>query len=64
MPMEEGSGYCDDCRRSVLLRRETPNHLIHGLVTLFLCGLWAPVWIIVAMNGNGPWRCTKCGYRV
>lgn len=25
-----------------------PNHILHLLLTLFTCGLWAIVWIVVA----------------
>lgn len=34
---------------------EGPNHVLHGLLTLFtwpLCGGWAWVWLFVALN-NG-----------
>lgn len=40
----------------------TPNHLVHALVSLFLLGLWIPVWIIVAVtSGNESATCVKCG---
>jgi hypothetical protein len=61
MAVEEGSGYCRDCGRNVLVRRTTPNHVLHLLVTLFLCGLWLPVWALIAVFGGGSWRCTQCG---
>ena len=64
MPFEESSGYCPECRRSVLIRRQVPNHLVHALVTFFLCGLWLPVWIWVALFGGSRWRCTHCGRKV
>lgn len=28
------------------------NHVLHALLTLFLCGLWLPVWIIFVANGG------------
>jgi hypothetical protein len=28
------------------------NHVLHLLVTVLLCGLWLPVWIIMATNGG------------
>jgi hypothetical protein len=28
------------------------QHILHLLLTVFTCGLWAPVWIIRAMQGN------------
>jgi hypothetical protein len=27
-----------------------PNHVLHALLTLFLCGLWAPIWLIVGLT--------------
>ncbi|WP_078344726.1 DUF2510 domain-containing protein [Mycobacteroides chelonae] len=26
-----------------------PNHLLHLILTLLTCGLWIPVWIIIAI---------------
>lgn len=28
------------------------NHTLHLLVTVLLCGLWLPVWIIMAASGG------------
>jgi hypothetical protein len=28
------------------------QHILHLLLTVFTCGLWAPVWIIRAHRGN------------
>ena len=30
----------------------TNQHILHLLLTVFTCGLWLPVWIIRAMQGN------------
>ena len=30
----------------------TNQHILHLLLTIFTAGLWAPVWIIRAMQGN------------
>jgi hypothetical protein len=30
----------------------TNQHILHLLVTVFTFGLWAPVWIILAIRGN------------
>ena len=36
---------------AVLSYPEKPvNHVLHGLLTLLLCGLWGIVWIIVYAN--------------
>jgi hypothetical protein len=37
-------------------QRRTPlttnQHILHLLITVFTCGLWAPVWIYLAARGN------------
>lgn len=61
MPAVERSGYCHHCQRNVLVRRQTPNHLIHALVSLFLCGAWIPIWLLITLFSREPFRCTACG---
>jgi len=39
----------------VLVRGNEPNHLAHAVITVFLCGLWLPVWLI-AMAANSKQR--------
>lgn len=39
--------------------RTGPNHVLHLLLTLFSCGLWAPVWLLLAIvdaagGSSGP----------
>lgn len=39
------------------------NHVVHVLLTLFLCGLWAPVWLfIAATNGEKHFTVTVDEY--
>ena len=28
------------------------NHILHAILTLFMCGLWLPVWALVAATGR------------
>lgn len=63
MPIEHAQGFCPTCQRQVLIQRDTPNHLVHALVSLFLCGLWIPVWLLVSI-GSRPWLCSQCGSKV
>jgi len=40
-------------------------HVLHLLISVFLCGLWLPVWLahtlIDALAPGEPWRCQNCG---
>jgi len=38
----------------------TPNHFLHGLLTLFTGGLWLVVWLVVVFGGMGSetWKMT------
>jgi predicted RNA-binding Zn-ribbon protein involved in translation (DUF1610 family) len=63
MPTEQASFVCPQCKESRLFTRGGVNNLVHAVITLFLCGLWIPVWIITTMSqNNSPYYCSKCGY--
>lgn len=63
--MDQSSGYCQYCQEQVLVTRETPNHVLHFLITIFTCGLWIFAWAFVAIvRSFDPWLCTRCGQRV
>lgn len=38
------------------------NHTAHILASVFLCGLWLPIWAIIAAAYDEPWRCSICGF--
>jgi len=62
MPLQQVQIDCPLCQRPTLHARDRPNHLVHGLVTLFLCGLWIPVWIFASWSSNEkPFLCQTCG---
>ena len=61
MGIEQSNGYCPTCDAQVLLTRSGVNHVLHFLVTIFTCGPWLFVWILLAAFGHQPWRCAKCG---
>lgn len=63
MPIEHSQANCPTCQRPVMIQRSVPNHLVHALVTLFLCGLWLPIWILASLS-VAPWRCSQCGEAV
>lgn len=58
--------FCQRCQMPTttqVLPGQPFNHTPHILGTVFLCGLWAPIWIIAAMTHKAPHRvvCTRCG---
>jgi len=38
-----------DLMAVLMLAGKPVNHVLHALITIFTCGLWAIVWIIMAM---------------
>jgi hypothetical protein len=42
---------------ATLIVGQPPNHVAHLLATIFLCGLWLPIWAIIAAT-NQPKRFT------
>ncbi len=64
MPVEQAQFFCVGCQQNRLFTRQGTNHIVHALVSLFLCGLWIPVWIIVTLNAStAPYFCSQCGLR-
>src|SRR5689334_7932871 len=50
------------CNAVMPHNQEVPNHLMHGLLTLFTSGLWLFVWIgKAARGGAGTATCVRCG---
>jgi hypothetical protein len=62
MGIEQKSGFCRQCNQSRLFTRQGVNHILHLLLFLFLCGLWLPIWIVIAIDhGSKPYFCATCG---
>jgi len=38
--------------QAVLVEGQPVNHVLHAIITLFSCGLWGVVWIILAITGG------------
>jgi hypothetical protein len=36
----------------VIVSGEPVNHVAHLLASVFLCGLWLPVWLLIAIFGG------------
>lgn len=54
--------YCPEDDQMVLAEKQTPNHVLHLLLSLITVGFWIPVWIIVSIVTDlGAYRCPHCG---
>lgn len=60
MPAHEQDAYCGRCKRYILARSQEPNHLLHAILSILFCP-WLLVWLVVAIKGGTPLRCTRCG---
>ncbi len=55
--------FCQEEVRMVLAERQTPNHVLHLLLSIVTAGFWIPVWILVTLFGSGAYKCPSCGAR-
>lgn len=63
MAIQQASFFCPVCQQQRLFtRQESVNHILHLLVTLFSCGLWAIVWFFVTVSHNPRFHCAQCGH--
>lgn len=42
--------------RELQVHASAPNHVLHAILTLFTCFLWAVVWIVVSWDYNRDQR--------
>ena len=64
MGQKQTGRHCRHCGKNVLAVGTTPNHVLHAILTLFMCGLWLPVWILISLGKIGGYRCSQCGSSV
>lgn len=62
MATHQASFFCPHCQTRRLFTAHTMNHVPHILASVFLCGLWLPVWILMAMTDNPNYHCSQCGF--
>jgi hypothetical protein len=60
MRSKQISAACPRCGRAIRVRCQTPCHLVHLLLSLATQGLWAAVWLLLALRAN-ICRCRLCG---
>lgn len=53
---------CKTCGQTRLFEKERQNNVLHLLLSIVTCGLWLPVWLLVAVCvAFSPYRCPVCG---
>jgi hypothetical protein len=62
MSMQQASFFCPQCQQIRLFQSQPMNHVVHLLASVFLCGLWLPIWILLALGDKPMWHCAFCGY--
>jgi DNA-directed RNA polymerase subunit RPC12/RpoP len=63
MGFQETSGYCSHCDKDVLCRAQTPNHVLHLILSIVTGGTWLIIWGILAIRAK-EWRCGLCGQKI
>lgn len=64
MGTKTGGGYCPRCGKHVVTQKNTPNNILHLLLSFITAGVWLVIWVIILLSNIGGYRCVECGYRV
>ena len=64
MGQKQDGRFCGMCQKNVMAVGQTPNHLLHFVISMFTIGLWVIPWIIISASSSGGYRCTQCGAKV
>jgi hypothetical protein len=62
MSMDQASFFCPQCQQVRLFQSKPMNHVVHLLASVFLCGLWLPIWLLSAATHTPTWHCAFCGH--
>lgn len=60
MPTKQIMLPCIDCGKQSVHIQQTPNHILHLLLSLVTFGIWVIVWILVSVAKDNA-TCTLCG---
>lgn len=56
--------FCKHCNDYRVFKKDPVNHILHLLLSLFLCGFWFPIWILIAISkGLESPYCEQCGWK-
>ena len=57
----QDSKFCLYCQGNTLHVRDKYSNNFGCLLTIITCGIFLPVWIILALWHGKKWRCQQCG---
>lgn len=60
MGKKQRQEYCPHHQSLVLAERQTPNHILHLLLSLVTMGAWIIVWLLISAVPSA-YRCPMCG---
>lgn len=60
MPTKRKMLKCRSCGEKQEHLINTPSHLLHLVLTILTAGLWAVIWLLLALSTGTP-ECAKCG---
>lgn len=60
-PDRIGGYYCHYCHRRVWFVQHSPDISAHLVLSLFTCGLWLPVAMLILLLTPTRWQCEECG---
>jgi hypothetical protein len=53
--------FCRKCQKTTPMIKETPNRILHLLMTVITAGFYLPLWIIIEFCGlSEEWYCQEC----
>lgn len=63
--IKEQPGWCPNCNRQVLARKEEADNTFYLIATLLSCFIFVIPWIIIMLvKGSKPFLCPQCGSAV
>jgi len=60
MAIDQKIQFCKHCEGKKVTIRNSINHLLHLLLSVFSAGLWLPVWLFISVI-RPHFKCTTCG---
>jgi hypothetical protein len=61
MPQIQKMLTCKGCNHKTPHLQNTPNHILHLLLTVVTAGVWLVVWFLLSMIPTSVPTCSQCG---